>query len=1031
MTHLPGLRFLLAAQVLCASLPAGEPGAGSDVLRKVAIQGGSVDDAAFAQVAAALPEGVALSEPAFQVALEAIRATDRFRAVTGRLVPGPEGLTAELHLDPWPVLARLKLEGMTKGEVRDLRVGDRVGARRLEAWRGQLQVHLTETGYPQAQVRCERAQSDQVIRVLVQRGTPSLITRVEVAGAFRPYTAAKLIKIAKIVPGKTLWTPVFRLESLARLRKKFLSDQRFESQVDLVWEPGGLLRLTADAGPVVKLKAEGDGLGWRVSLKDMVPLARANRYSPEILDEGERRIVRVLRGKGYLDAQVGHRRDVKRTSLAGDEEVLVTYTIHRGERSPIRDVRFERNKAISEAELKKAAALPSSIFSPGGPLATPDLVDGVEARVKALYLSRGYTEATVRLQPLTHKDGKAELLFRVYEGPQRMVSWLKLELPPGGFGDPWGLGECLSLLFAERPLRVQDRKARRYRSELPGQAGVEGTLTSQEDVAHGGALTLTLTLNKPIPLLKSDLARVFNAVRQQRLSALGVLRPLVRLTLEDVEGGGTGVRLEVPEQAVDQVERLVVQGADRTRAKAVLRETQLKPGSPLDMDTLTRAQARLSYLGAFQRVDLTSLGEPQDSHPGAGQDGPPVPWKQGDLLLRLEERPPWLVTSGFGYDRSQGYHFGLGVQRLNVGGMGRTVDLGIRAGNDTINSKTLQNMFPTGTYNRSVDSFTLGYTDPWFAPGGIMGWLPDRTQFSTEAAYIQERRAVYLLRRRRYLASLQWLITPQVSFQVGYRFERVEVSATSDLINSHELAILARYPERAIISAPYAQVARDTRDNPFDPTRGSYSVARLELANQLFLTSPNSSFVKLDLRQQWTWPLGDKASWGVVALGMRVGMAKPTAATAKDLPLSERFFAGGPFTQRGVEPDGLGPLTKITALDANGKPSLQTTPLGGQGLALVNLEYRFPILGKGVWGEVFVDSGQVYESLKRQEVPVGGAAQFAPFRTSVGLGLIFKVSIPIKLEYAVDVNRLLGRPRSENEVETQLKGLLFSAGFQF
>jgi outer membrane protein insertion porin family len=996
----------------------------------VAFQGGTVDDAAFARVAAALPEGAALGEPAFELALQAIRATDRFRAVTGKLAPCPGGLRAEIQLDPWPALTQLKLEGMTKGEVHDLRTGDHVGALRLEAWRRQLQVHLTESGYPLAQVRCERAQGDQVIRVLVTRGTPSLITRVEVTGAIQPYTPAKLIKIAKIVPGKTLWTPVFRLESLARLRKKLISDKRFEGQVDLVWEPGGLLRLTTDAGPVVKLKAEGGGLGWRVSLKDLVPLARANRYSPEILDEGERRIVRVLRGKGYLDAQVGHRREVVRTSPAGDEEVLVTYTIRRGERSPIKEVHFERNQAISEAELRKAAALPSSIFSPGGPLATPDLVDGVEARVKALYLSRGYTEASVRLQPLRHKDGKAEMVFRVYEGPQRLVKWLKLDLPPGGFGDPWGLGECLALLFAERPLRAEPKEPRRYRSDLPGFTGVEGTLTSQEDVAHGGALALTLTLNKPIPLLKSDLARVFNALRQQSLSALGVLRPVVRLTLEDLEGGGTGVRLEVPVQTADQVERLVVQGADRTRAKAVLRETQLKPGSPLDMDTLTRAQARLSYLGAFQRVDLASLGEP-DALPADAKDGPPVPWKQGDLLLRLEERPPWLVTSGFGYDPSQGYHFGLGVQRLNVGGMGRTVDLGLRAGDGTIKSKTLERLFRTGTYDRSIDSYTLGYTDPWFEPGGFMSWLPDRTQFTTEAAYIEERRAVYGLHRRRYLASLQWLLTPQVSFQMGYRFERVDVSAIAKGIDSLQLSIIARYPERALISAPYLQVARDTRDNPFDPTRGSYSVARLELANQLFGTSPTNSFVKVDLRQQWTWPLGAKASWGVMALGLRVGMARPTAASAKDLPLSERFFAGGPFTQRGVEPDGLGPLTKINGTDANGQPALQTTPLGGQGLALVNLEYRFPLLGKAVWGEVFVDSGQVYESLSRQDKPVGSAAQFAPFRTAVGLGVIFKLSIPIKLEYAVDLNRLLGRKRSETEVETQLKNILISAGFQF
>jgi outer membrane protein assembly factor BamA len=346
-----------------------------------------------------------------------------------------------------------------------------------------------------------------------------------------------------------------------------------------------------------------------------------------------------------------------------------------------------------------------------------------------------------------------------------------------------------------------------------------------------------------------------------------------------------------------------------------------------------------------------------------------------------------------------------------------------------------------------VDSFSVGYTDPWFEPGAMEGWLADRTQLGMEAAYIQERRSLYLLHRRRFTTSLQWLLSPKVSFQVGYRFERVDTAAALADISSDELAVLARYPLEATISAPYVQLARDTRDNALDPTQGSYSVARVELANQLFLTSANSSFVKLDLRQQWTWPVGPKARSGVVALGVRVGVARPTASSAQDLPLSERFFAGGSFTQRGVEPDGLGPLTAIPLrnpeppyqpeLDGNGNPLYQTTPLGGQGLALINLEYRFPLFGsKTFWAEVFVDSGQVYASLVHQGNPVAGTgpvapAQFPPFRTSTGLGLIFKWSIPIKLEYAADIKRILGETRPPDEVATQLKGISISAGFQF
>jgi outer membrane protein assembly factor BamA len=113
--------------------------------------------------------------------------------------------------------------------------------------------------------------------------------------------------------------------------------------------------------------------------------------------------------------------------------------------------------------------------------------------------------------------------------------------------------------------------------------------------------------------------------------------------------------------------------------------------------------------------------------------------------------------------------------------------------------------------------------------------------------------------------------------------------------------------------------------------------------------------------------------------------------------------------------------------------------VGGQGLALINLEYRFPIFSPSVWGEVFMDSGQVYESLTRlsaadiaAQVQAGNsAAAFPPFRTALGFGLIFKIGVPLKIEYAADVNRIMGRPRSQADLDTQLKSLLVSAGFQF
>jgi len=1030
--------LLLAASLVCVGAPARAAEAGT--LLGLDFQGGGEDDVAYARVATGLSEGAPVTDAGFAAALEAIRLTDRFRRVDGELVAVPGGLRGRVQLDPWPAIQHLDWLGDARKSavwklVRGLRKGMRPGELRLGAWSRELQVRLVEAGYPETKVTWARSDADRRLGVTVSTGVGALVQRVEVVGDPAPYSAADIVRFTRLQPGRTLWNPTVQVATYRNLRHKFQGDERFEALTELAWDGRGTVRVTVTPGPRVFLQKEGSWLGLSTSLKDLIPLARAERYSPELLDEGDRRIVRYFRTKGYLEAQVGHRRELTRSGPPGFQEVTITYTVSRGEQSHLAKVRFEGNAAIGEADLHRAVDLPGRILSLGSPRATPDLLDAVEARVKDLYQSRGYPEVTLR-RTLVHKDGRTELVIRVHEGNQRLLRWLRLELPPEGFGDPWGLGECLALILSDKAVALGG-EPRTYGSDRRAMAGVQGTLVRSGETAT----VLTFTLNRPIPLLKGDLARVFNALKQQRLPALGVVRPVVRLNLEAADGG-TGVRIEVPPQPLEQVQRLVVTGSDKTRARAVLRETQLQPGAPLDTDQLSRAQARLSFLGAFQRVDLKSLVADKDvPAPPEGQ-APAAPWKEGDLQLKLEERPPYVVSSSFGYDRSQGYHVGLGVQQLNVAGMGRTIDYAIRAGNGTIKNPTLARIFPTGTYNRSVDSFTVGYTDPWFAPGFLGGLLHDRTQYRTEAAYIQEEQSLYELRRRRVMNTLQWSLTPQVSFLLGHRWERVEVGSTREGIPAEQLAIFARYPAKSIVSAPFVQVARDTRDNAFDPTRGMYSVARLELANQLFLTSKNSSFVKVDLRNQWTWPVGYKARAGVVALGLRVGLAKPTAASAEDLPLSERFFAGGPFTFRGVEPDALGVQALVPLFDKNGNKvngATFSTPVGGQGLALINLEYRFPILSPSVWGELFVDSGQVYQSLKRltdaeraaQAPGADPSAAFPPFRTAVGMGLIFKIGVPLKIEYAADLNRILGRPRSKSDRDTQLKSLLISAGFQF
>lgn len=1023
----PALLALAAAAAgsACADAPAMQ-------ILEVRYQGGSPDDRAFAAAAAALAPGLH-GEAALRLALDSIRATDRFRDVSQRFEEFPTGRRMWVVLDPWPSLHRLTWEGdaldrkrqkaLFPGLVRKARLG----ALRLEAVRLEAEGRLREGGYPQAKVGFSRLDQAGHLAVRLELGHAAKIERIEWQGDPSPYTQDKLLAVAGIQPGITLWTPSFRREAQAKLRKRFLADRHYEGQAELAWSNGGTLRLRVQPGPRIQLAFEGDRVRW-TGVKDLVPVAWADRYTADLLDQGDRRIQLFLQGEGYKDAQVTHRRD----AVEGAAEARIVYTVRKGPKASVDGVVFERNREVPSEELLRAAQVPRGAFGLGAPAATPELIDAVVERVRGCYLRKGFADVTLR-RWLDTGGGRTRLRIQVREGERRFIESLVLQCPAGPRWNAAELGVALYALLGERsspvPGAASGATARRAdRLEMNGAVGTLEILPQEPDRP---LRQIRLSLDRPIPFVKTDLALVLASLRQQ-VGRFGTLRPLFpRLSRSDGEKGER-ILVEVADQQLNQVQRLVVRGSDQTRPEAVLREAALAPGLPLDPDRLIQAQARIGNLGAFEHVDLAALAE--SPHPEPRPD-----WKEGDLLLRLQERPNWVFSTAFGYDRISGYHIGLGAQRLNFQGLGRTLDFNLRAGDATLRNPGLRNFFTTGAQRRSVDIYSVGYSDPWFAPGRFASWLPERTEYRAEAAYLDEIHAPWDVRRRRVLNSLKWKPFPTTEIRLGHRFERVEVGSIAAELPLQELEewlnALTGSLQRVVISAPYLQYTRDHRDNPFDPTRGTYFFGKLELANQLWGTSRNASFVKLDLRHQWNWPVGYRAGGGVLAFGARLGLARPTDSNSADLPLSERFFAGGPGSNRGVEPDYLGPSVYVPLLDPktgkiivkDGFRQFYLVPTGGQGLLALNLEYRFPI-SPSVWLEVFVDSGQVYASL---DPPPGARDPFPPLRTSLGAGLILKLGIPLKIEYGADIRRILGRPRSEIDRATQLKNVLISAGFQF
>ena len=682
----------------------------------------------------------------FQQALAAVRLVDRFRRVDGGLAPSGE---AWVRLEPLAPLAGWTWAGdalpkaLRHRLLPELQDGQHLGPMRLAAFQRRAETRLREAGYPAARLTLEPQEAGRHLLIRVALGPPALVRDVAISGQPAPYSKKALLKAAGLRPGRTLWTSGMAQEVERRIRQRFVKDHRLEGAVHAVLaDPArGLVDLSVEPGPKVSLEAEGMSLfgtlAGRPRLTDFVPLARAERYAPSLLDQGSGRNAAYYRDQGYPEVRVSYEQRITRGTAAHPEVVTITFHVEKGPRRLIRKVQVDGNRALPEQELLAALELPRRAFF-RLPYAKGATMRGLEDRLSAFYLQQGFMDIRVRRRVDTNPDGSVDVHLLVREGRRHLLQTLELDLPPDPSLPADDLARSLLLVLSDHPLPLRGAPPGRYTSDRPGLRGC----TARLEARPGGR---ALVFDPPIPLVRNDLALALSDLRQ-RLSSLGAADPRVRIGFQQDGGDEETVRLEVPPQVLDTVRRLVVQGSDRTRAEAVLREAEIHAGQPLDPAGLDQSQMRIASLGAFQRVDMLTISDLP------GQTSPP--WKRGALALRLQERNPWVLTESFGYDRTQGYHFGWNAQRLDVGGMGRVLDFGARAGDQTLNIPALRRAFPTGDVKRSVDTYSIGYTDPWFSPGSLSSILHDHTRMHMEGAYIEEAQAAFFARRRRFTTSL-------------------------------------------------------------------------------------------------------------------------------------------------------------------------------------------------------------------------------------------------------------------------------------
>ena len=410
---------------------------------------------------------------------------------------------------------------------------------------------------------------------------------------------------------------------------------------------------------------------------------------------------------------------------------------------------------------------------------------------------------------------------------------------------------------------------------------------------------------------------------------------------------------EGPHVDVDEV---IVRGNTYTDRDVILRRSNLDPGDPFSYTRMLEAQRELYRLGIFQRVEI----QPE-------QAGTSV--SDRDVVIQVEEGKN-LTLSG---------SIGLRMERGQIAGAGAEVHERVTA------AVAHRNLFGTGRYlgleivgsSEEQEAF-LTYREPflsrWDVPLQVQIFQSDD---STRRGTQIRQRGLWLEASKVARLRTRW------SLRYEYKISECLKGLLCDDIRK---GLPVEDFDRALLDIQISSISPtffwDTRDDIIDPHRGFFASASLEYAFELF--SAEAKFFKEYVQGAWYVPVSSRT---VVALSGRLGLIQPHGGTdAADVPLSERFTAGGETTHRGFGLDGLGELCRTSPDD--GYVDLELTegceptlyqpvtrdevtgeilsygpilPRGGSGLLLFNAEYRFPIVSS-VGGAVFVDVGNVYRT---------------------------------------------------------------------
>lgn len=905
--------------------------------------------------------------------------------------------------------------------------------------------YLRERGFYRAEARFEQQpvqignEVEAAVTFRVTAGPQAKVNefQINISGA----EAEKLRRGLKLSPGAGFSREQLTAD-LERVRENLqkegflaptLEEPRiiYDSETDLVD-----LRLTGNAGPTVEVvvEAERDRVGQSTQRR-LLPIKRDGTLDYAAIIEGERRLENHYQERGYFfvdvtavcsvdppleesDAVIPNDTAYVCSALTSNDlagkNVTVTYQADLNRRLKLVDIRLRGVSQFTADDIKSALGSQEAnilgiipLFGYGRGYTSQRILDEDAATIRSLLRELGYRDAEVRVNQGVSLDGESLIItFVVEEGPATIVSDVMIEG---------------NTAFSDAVLM----------SKLPN---LRGTNFSMARVRNGQRALSDFYSNEGY----FDANVTYSIDRSGAASESESPRFKV---IYNVQNEGRPVRIG----------DVHIAGNVKTKEKAIRRTLNFRHDALLTSGGVYRGEQNLYSTDAFERVSIRT--RPAEDKP----DGDKV----YDLLVEVEEQKPRLLQWGGGFSTDLGLSGFVDIRHLNLFGSlwqggsrirwsQRQQIVGIdfvdprfmRDGEDrfaplTISAQYQRDSTVTRFFRSAFDRGTFGIVQRLDEEGNPVDEFGapaddptlDRLTFSAETnktISLKDRSILFF----------------------KYRFEHVRLANIQSLL----IKELLEPDDRVRISGFGATFVRDTRRrcgieysildiiargepgepcryNASDPTDGDYLTAEYNVSVPAL--GANIGFHKFQASYNYYYTFPKLKNTTIAArgiLGLASVFSRPNVPASsllpdieKTLPISERFFAGGGNTLRGFEFESAGPRVVIdpqgTFHNSDGEPVTLdpfTIPLGGNALAIVNIEARVPVtnsvrmVGFYDGGNVFRRVGDLFKPASVPDSDIIRRNLNAKWTHTVGIGLRLKT--PIGGEFGIDYGYLLKPP---------------------